>query len=102
MAHEIAWAESAVVSLVDAIEHISRDSPAYAAAFAIRAESAAASLADLPHRGRRVAEFDDPNVRELIVGSYRLIYRVQRTRVLILAFVHTARDLGGLLAEDPQ
>lgn len=102
MAHEIAWAESAVASLVDAIEYIARDSAAYAAAFAIRAEFAAASLGDLPHRGRRVAEFEDPDVRELIVDSYRLIYRVQRTRVLILAFVHTARDLGGLLAEDPQ
>jgi plasmid stabilization system protein ParE len=47
MAYEIEWAESAVQSLIDAIEYIARDSPSYAAAFAIRAERAAASLRDL-------------------------------------------------------
>jgi toxin ParE1/3/4 len=102
VAHEIVWAESAVASILDAIEYIARDSPAYAAAFAVRAEAAASSLAELPHRGRRVAEFHDPDVRELIVDNYRLIYRVRRTRVLILAFVHTARDLGALLPGDAQ
>jgi len=61
----VAWAESAVASLVDAIEYIARDSPSYAAAFAARAETAAASLATFPERGRRVRELDDPDVREL-------------------------------------
>ena len=71
MAYEIAWTESAVVSLVDAIEYIARDSPSYAAALAVRAERAAASLDQLPEHGRRVAEFEDPAARELIVDSYR-------------------------------
>jgi len=42
VAYEIEWAESAVESLVDAIEYIGRDSPSYAAALAVRAERAAA------------------------------------------------------------
>ena len=96
------WAESALVSLIDAIEYIARDSPSYAAAFASRAELAAASLAEFPDRGRRVGEFEDPAVRELIVGSYRLIYRVRATQVLILALVHKSRDLAGLMEADPQ
>ena len=102
MAYEVAWSESAVSSLIDAIEYIARDSPSYAAAFAVRAESVAASLDMFPNRGRHVAEFNDPAVRELPVGSHRLIYRVGETRVLLLAFVHKSRDLAGLLGETTQ
>jgi len=97
MAYEVEWAQSAVASLVEAIEYIARDSPSYAAALALRVDRAALSLRELPDRGRRVPEFDDPAVRELIVGSYRMIYRVSPSRVLLLAFVHKARDLGSLI-----
>ncbi|MGZ8729805.1 MAG: type II toxin-antitoxin system RelE/ParE family toxin [Thermoanaerobaculia bacterium] len=102
MAYEIEWAESAVASLVDAIGYIARDSPSYAAAFAVRAERVAASLDTFPERGRRVPEFDDPAVRELEVGSHRLVYRVAPSRVLLLAFVHKSRDLVTLLGNAPQ
>jgi toxin ParE1/3/4 len=102
MAYEVEWAESAVTSLVDAIEYIARDSPSYAAAFAGRAERVAASLASLPERGRHVPEFSDPNVRELPVASHRLIYRISRNRVLLLAFVHQSRDLASLLDDTAQ
>ena len=102
MAYEIEWAESAVVTLLDAVEYIARASPSYAAALAVRAERAAASLSELPERGRLVEEFDDPAVREIAVDRYRLIYRVQRSRVMILALVHKSRDLAGLLGTDPQ
>lgn len=102
MAFEIAWADSAVATLVDAIEYIARDSPSYAAAFAVRAERAAWSLASFPERGRRVPEFNDSAVREIGVGSHRLIYRVTRNRVLLLAFVHQSRDLASLLDDSTQ
>jgi plasmid stabilization system protein ParE len=101
VAYEIDWAESAVVTLLDAVEYIARDSPSYAAALAIRAERAAASLSELPERGRRVGEFDDEAVREIAVDSYRLIYRVQPGRVMILALVHKSRDLANLLRAEP-
>jgi toxin ParE1/3/4 len=99
MAYEVGWSESAIASLIDAVEYIARDSPSYAAAFAVRAERAAASLDLFPKRGRRVPEFKDPAVRELSIGSHRLIYRAGTNRVLLLAFVHKARDLA-VLAED--
>lgn len=102
MAYEIEWAESAVVSFIDTIEYIARDSPSYAATLAVRAERAAASLAEFPNRGRRVGEFDDPAVRELVVDSYRLIYRVRASKVMLLAFVHKSRDLARLLGIEPQ
>ena len=102
MAYEVEWAESGVASLVDTIEYIARDSPSYAAALAVRADRTGASLAEFPERGRRVGEFEDPAVRELMVDSYRLIYRVRSSKVVVLAFVHKARDLATLLGGTPQ
>lgn len=98
MAHEVVWAQSAVNDLIEAVEYIAKDSPSYAATLASRASAAANSLTDLASRGHRVREFRDPNIRELIVGrSYRLIYKVTEGSVVIISFVHVARDLEGLL-----
>ena len=45
--------------------------------------------------GRIVPELGDPSIRERFVYSFRLIYRIERRRVLILAIVHGR----GLLAD---
>jgi plasmid stabilization system protein ParE len=103
VAYEIEWAESAIAGLAEAVEYIARDSPSYAASLAVRAERAASSLSELPHRGRHVREYNDPAVREIFVGkSYRLIYRVESRVVSIIAFVHTARDLAKFITESTQ
>jgi plasmid stabilization system protein ParE len=103
VAYEVEWAESATAGLVEAVEYIARDSPSYAATLAVRAERAAASLSELPRRGRLVREYNDPAIREIFVGkSYRLIYRVETHVVSIIAFVHTARDLAKFIAESTQ
>ena len=53
----------------------------------------ALSLGPFPEIGRVVPEIDDPNVREIIHGSYRIIYEVisDPTTVYILRFWHAAR-----------
>lgn len=102
MAYEVEWTASAIASLLDVVESIARDSPSYAATLAVRADRAASSLDMMPSRGRRVPEFNDPDVRQIEVASYRLIYRVGSHRVLILAFVHKARDLSILLGDSAQ
>jgi plasmid stabilization system protein ParE len=52
----------------------------------------AGSLATLSERGRIVPELNDPTIRELFVFKYRLLYEVEKRRVLIVAFLHGARD----------
>ena len=102
MAIEIEWSETAVASLLEAVEYIARDSPSYAASLALQAERAAASLDLFPNRGRRVTEYRDESVRELFVGSYRLIYRASATRINIVAFLHKARDLARLIEDNQE
>ena len=38
-------------------------------------------------------ELDQGAVRELVVGSYRLIYEISEEDVFVLALIHGARDL---------
>jgi plasmid stabilization system protein ParE len=74
-------------------EYIAEDSPEAATRFIRQALDAAASLRDLADRGRYVPELAPLKVRELIIGSYRLIYRVQGNTVSIAGLVHGARGL---------
>ena len=93
MAWRVTWTDSAWRELEDAASYIAQDSPRYAAALMGDAWSAARSLKQWPRRGRTVPEFDNPAVREIFVKSYRLIYEVHDNRVVILAFIHGARQL---------
>jgi plasmid stabilization system protein ParE len=73
-------------------EYIAQDSPHYAATFVREARDAARSLGTFAERGRIVPELNDPAVRQLLVGRYRLMYRVTPATVHVVAFVHGARD----------
>lgn len=51
-------------------------------------------LAQFPRAGRKVPEFDDENGREVIVYSYRIIYRLQQDdEIVIAAVIHGKRLL---------
>lgn len=55
--------------------------------------AAGADLEGLPFANRRVPEWRDDAVRQRVVYSYRLIFRVRDDRVEILAVIHGARLL---------
>jgi len=94
MGHRVIWAQAAEADLEAAADYIHRDSPAYAASFVNRVLEAGRSLSDFAKRGRIVPEFSDENIREILVYSYRLIYRVENDRVAIVALIHGRRDFG--------
>jgi len=96
VARQVAWARHALLDLEAIAEYIAEDSPEAAARFARQAIDAAASLRDFADRGRYVPELAPLKVRELIIGSYRLIYRVQDNAVAIAGLIHGARDLAAL------
>lgn len=96
MGRRIQWTEIAIDDLKQVRDYIARDSTHYAGTFVSKARDAARSLNQFAERGRIVPEFDRRDIRELIVGSYRLIYFLTHNRVQILAFIHGARDLSSL------
>ena len=94
MARKVEWTDPALDDLAGIAEYIARDSEYYAAAFVQEIKEAAASLAEFAERGQIVPEFADPSIRELLVKSYRLVYRVLEKRVVILTLIHGARRIG--------
>jgi plasmid stabilization system protein ParE len=92
----VRWAEAALEDLEQTAAYIARDSRLYAAAFVREVRAAARSLALLPMRGRVVPEVGAPQVREIFIKKYRLIYRVGDDAVDVIGLIHGARDLGAL------
>ena len=50
-------------------------------------------IQEMPQSGRVVPDYNIPNLRELIEGSYRIIYLVQADRILIVSVMHQSRLL---------
>ena len=50
-------------------------------------------LKDFPQSGRMVPEAEDPVIREVILGNYRIVYRTHKELVEILTIYHGARLL---------
>ena len=95
----VEWSESATADL-DAIRaYIARDSEHYAARFVQQVVKTTRMLRTFPELGQVVPEFDARTVRERVLQNYRIFYEVQERRVLIIAIVHAARDIGSLTFE---
>ena len=84
---------TAIGDLGQIVRYIARDSPARAKRFGYALIDQALSLEPFPEMGHITPEIDDPNVREIVHGSYRIIYELRRdpSAIYILRFWHAAR-----------
>ncbi len=89
----VTWAEPARDDLAQIHDFIARDSPSTAIALVERILRATEQLSVFPESGRRVPEFPERDYRELLIGSYRVLYRAHGQLVEILAVVHGRRLL---------
>ena len=88
---EVRWTLQAAEDLAAIAEFIGRDSSHYAQRFVINLITAVESLESFPTRGRIVPELQRPNTREILFGSYRIIYRFHGSLVELLTLYHGAR-----------
>ena len=79
--------------LREIVSYIARDSPDRAREFGNTLISKALFIGTFPEMGHVVPEVGDPSVREIIHGSYRIIYELVRTpdAIFVLRFWHGAR-----------
>ena len=90
---EIEWSPSAENDLNEIIDFIAQDSLEYALSFYEQTREKVENLTQFPKMGRIVPELDDPNIRELILRNYRLIYRILGEKVQIVRLFHGSRVL---------
>ena len=89
----VRWSVPAKRDLRQIYNYIAADSRYYARQVVEKIVSKSEILEDFPEIGRIVPEIGEPDVRELFVYSYRLIYEVGQDDVMILAVIHGRRDL---------
>jgi plasmid stabilization system protein ParE len=54
-------------------------------------------IANFPFSGRIVPEFETEQIREVIEGSYRIIYYIKPEQIDVIAVLHAAQNI-----ENPQ
>jgi addiction module RelE/StbE family toxin len=93
MGWQVIIAPSAQTDLTEIVRYIARHNSDAAARLGFELITRAESLADFPEIGRMVTEFRQPNLREIICRSYRIIYRLRRDekQIQIVRFWHGAR-----------
>ena len=91
---KIIWTNRSLVDLQDIGDYISRDSVHYARLTLERIIDVTELLESMPFIGRKVPEINEPTIRELIIGSYRVIYKtIKEPQIYILTVHHLARLL---------
>lgn len=93
MDYQVVLSPSARADLRDIVRYISFDAPDRALQFGRFLISHTKLLAQAPQLGRVVPEFEDPFIREIIVRSYRVVYRLDHSRHLVevIRFWHASR-----------
>lgn len=98
--YQVLWTHTAQQDLSEIINYIAQDSVEDALSIMGKLETKAALLITLPNRGRVVPELLHTGIsqyRELISAPWRIIYRVENQKVLIMAVLDSRRDLQALL-----
>lgn len=93
MPTRIYWTRQAREDLREIRAFIARDAPATASAFVRRLRQSVERLRSFPQSGQVVPELGHDDIREVLRGNYRIIYRVRPSRVDILAVYHSAQLL---------
>lgn len=88
---KVVWSPLAERRAVEAVHAIVADRPQAGAAWLEELLARVASLDRFAKRGRVVPEIAKPNYRQVFHYPYRVIYRVDATRVVILAIRHGRR-----------
>lgn len=89
----IDWSDQSLQDIDEIRRYIARDSAVYAELFVDRIFEAAERLIEHPRSGRMVPEFGDPDLRQIILGSYRIVHWVRQDAISIATVFHTARLL---------
>lgn len=90
---KIVWTKKSISDLRAINVYISLDSKLYAIRFINKLILRVDQLMNFPESGRVVPEKEDPAIRELIEGNYRIFYKIQRNNVTILRIHHSSKKI---------
>ena len=86
------WTETALGHLRGIHEYIAQHSPLYAERVVDRLARRSVQIGTFPNSGRMVPELQRVDVRAVLEGPYRVIYRLAPDRIDVVAVFHGARQ----------
>ncbi len=84
----VKWTKNALEELDDMGAYISRDSPKYANILIKQIFEMVSHLEQFPKIGRKVPEYNDPNLREILYKSYRIVYLIKKEHLEVISVIH--------------
>ena len=90
---KVKWTNNALQELEDIANYISKDSLKYADILVSQIFEMVSHLQEFPKIGRKVPEYNDPNLREIIYKNYRIIYLIKETQLEVISIIHGSRML---------
>ncbi len=85
---KIVWSLLAMDRVAEIAGYIAQDKPSEAVAWVNNVFSKIGQLASAPELGRMVPEIQNKQFRELLYGNYRIVYRMEKSRISILTVRH--------------
>jgi toxin ParE1/3/4 len=89
----VSWSQKAKARLRQIYAYVAEDSPLYATRLVDRLTQRAGRLGLEPYPGRRVPEYPEEDLREVLERPYRLIFRASPGRIDILTVKHYRQRL---------
>ena len=89
----ITWSPQSLRDLEAIRAYIAQDSPRYAGLVVQRIVASVERLEAFPEAGRVVPELNNPEIREVIVRPYRVVYRRRPDAVQIATVFRSSRQL---------
>ena len=90
---KVIWSPLAIDRASEIAEYISLDNPTAANKWIDDIFEKVLILKSSPKMGRTVPEISRKEVREIIFGNYRIIYRIEKLNISILTIRHTKQIL---------
>ena len=90
---KLRWMPRSLEDLRAIRRYIAQDNPRAARRWVERLRERARAATKAPKGGRRVPEIDRDDVREVIVGNYRIIYRIRGRELQVLTVIEGHRLL---------
>jgi addiction module RelE/StbE family toxin len=95
------WTETAKQDLLTIKRYIADDNPTAAKQWVERLRERARNVLHAPLAGRKVPELSRDDIRELIVGNYRIVYEVFEDRLVVLTVFEGHRLFPEETVDDP-
>jgi toxin ParE1/3/4 len=90
----VIWTHRARADLKAIHDYIGKDSRETAKRITHEIRRKADALAEPPRLGHKVPELNDPQLREISIYSWRIIYHLREGKVFIVTLIHKRRQPG--------